>query len=278
MRIEVDVREKDLLSVLGTLNIMNGNHEIISKSLPIGDVIIYDDANNERIIIERKSLYDLAASIKDGRYKEQSFRLSNSNIHNHNIIYLIEGDWNSYSEIKGRMDKNTLMSACITLNHYKGFSVWKTQSLNETSWLIVQMCNKMKKMDSSENSYFSNNIQCMNNTSVDNNTSVIDTTVIDTSVINTTVINTQYCEVSSLPREKKKNITNDNAAQIMLSCLPGVSVKSAQVLINYYGSLKKLLEAVENKDNTLQSLCIESTNGKTRKIGKNVLDSLEKLI
>lgn len=253
MRIEVDVREKDLLSVLGTINIINGNHEIISKALPLGDVIIYDDANSERIIIERKSLYDLASSIKDGRYKEQSFRLSNSNVHNHNIIYLIEGDWNSYSEAKGRMDKNTLMSACITLNHYKGFSVWKTQSLNETSWLIVQMCNKMKKMDSSEKPYYNIGEVCK----------------VDCK---------SYEEVVSIHREKKKNITGENISTIMLTCLPGISVKAAQALLNHYGSLKNLIIAIENKDDALQTICIESTNGKLRKIGKNVIESLEKLI
>lgn len=253
MRIEIDVREKDLIDIVNTMNIMNGNHEIIVKALPIGDIIIYDDENTERIIIERKSLYDLASSIKDGRYKEQSFRLSNSNVHNHNIIYLIEGDLNTYNEKKGRMDKNTLMSACITLNHYKGFSMWKTQSLNETATYIIQLCNKMKKMDTSEKPYYDiGTISKLNEVS--------------------------YCEVSSIPREKKKNINDDNACEIMLSCLPGVSVKSAKALLEKYGSMKNLIEAIENKDESMKSITLESSGGKNRKIGKNVLEALEKII
>lgn len=40
-------------------------------------------------IIERKKADDLAASIIDGRYKEQKFRLKISGISN--IIYLYEG-------------------------------------------------------------------------------------------------------------------------------------------------------------------------------------------
>lgn len=253
MRIEIDVREKDLIDIVKTINIMNGNYEIIIKALPIGDIIIYDDQNNERIIIERKSLYDLASSIKDGRYKEQSFRLTNCNIHNHNIIYLIEGDLNTYNEKKGRMDKNTLLSACITLNHYKGFSTWRTQSLNETASYIIQLCNKMKKMDTSENSYYDIGM---------------------TSKIN----ETSYCEVSSAPREKKKNINENNICEIMLSCLPGVSVKSAQALLEKYGSMKNLIQAIESDDEELKNINIESTTGKTRKIGKNVLESLKKII
>ena len=51
------------------------------------------------LIIERKSLNDLASSIKDGRYAEQSFRLSNIEHHNHNIVYLIEGDRGTYNTL-----------------------------------------------------------------------------------------------------------------------------------------------------------------------------------
>lgn len=253
MRITIDIREKDLADVVQTLNLMQGNHEIIVSVLPLGDIIIHDDAEDERIIIERKSLYDLASSIKDGRYKEQSFRLSNSNIPNHNIIYLIEGDWNTYSESKGRMDKSTLLSACITLNHYKGFSVWKTKSLNESANWILQLCTKMKKMDVSEKPYYNLGEICK-------------------------VENKSYEEVVSVHREKRKNITGENIHTLMISCLPGISVKSAQALLNKYGSLKNLIHAVENHDNDLKNITLESSAGKVRKLGKNVIESLEKYI
>ena len=61
-------------------------------NLELGDFIICDDLGRENVIFERKSLSDLASSIKDGRYAEQSFRLNNYNFHNHNIVYIIEGD------------------------------------------------------------------------------------------------------------------------------------------------------------------------------------------
>jgi crossover junction endonuclease MUS81 len=40
-------------------------------------------------IVERKTSDDLAASIRDGRYDEQKYRLKNCGINN--VIYLIEG-------------------------------------------------------------------------------------------------------------------------------------------------------------------------------------------
>ena len=47
--------------------------EIVIDTLPLGDVILCEN-NTEKLIIERKSLGDLASSIKDGRYEEQSYR------------------------------------------------------------------------------------------------------------------------------------------------------------------------------------------------------------
>ena len=55
-----------------------------------GKTIIKDDDEKEVIIIERKTINDLSSSIRDSRYYEQSFRLSECNIPNHYIYYLIE--------------------------------------------------------------------------------------------------------------------------------------------------------------------------------------------
>ena len=91
MIIKVDTREQDLLQKINYLiNCIASFKNIIVKSetLPIGDIIICHD-NEEKLIIERKSITDLLSSIKDGRYEEQSYRLNGINHHNHNIIYLI---------------------------------------------------------------------------------------------------------------------------------------------------------------------------------------------
>ena len=57
-------------------------HKINKLQLPVGDVILEDNSGNTILIFERKTLYDLAASIKDGRYNEQSFRLDKEKMHN----------------------------------------------------------------------------------------------------------------------------------------------------------------------------------------------------
>ena len=131
MFIKVDYRESDLLITMNLL-FKEHSHEIQMENLPIGDIILLNNESIEKVIFERKSLYDLASSIKDGRYTEQSFRLNECDQHNHNIVYVIEGDFEKYNPTKGRMDKKTLYSALVTLNYFKGFSVIRTKNINET--------------------------------------------------------------------------------------------------------------------------------------------------
>ena len=75
MQIQIDIREKELIAL--SKENTNTNYDIIHKSLPIGDVILTKDGK-ELVIIERKTVKDLAASIKDGRYKEQSAMTAHS--------------------------------------------------------------------------------------------------------------------------------------------------------------------------------------------------------
>ena len=87
MKLFVDSREpKDIISLIESrVNIETGN-------LDIGDFLIKNDDDEIVMIFERKSLNDLVSSIKDGRYNEQSFRLSEHPLDNHNIYYIIEGN------------------------------------------------------------------------------------------------------------------------------------------------------------------------------------------
>ena len=81
MILKIDVRENSLHQ--HCQQILNGNlktHyegiQIVLEALPIGDVIICDE-NNEYLIIERKTLLDLSASIKDGRYETAKWLIEN---------------------------------------------------------------------------------------------------------------------------------------------------------------------------------------------------------
>ncbi len=157
MNVRIDIREQDLLKCINELRTNTPQYKdlvITTEALPLGDVIIED-----RIIIERKSISDLLSSIKDGRYEEQSYRLNGTDHHNHNIIYIIEGNINK--------DKQTLYSAIFSLNYYKGFSVIRTQSIAETALFICNSTIKLIKGDLSNRKQYYQNGQNDQNSAIE---------------------------------------------------------------------------------------------------------------
>ena len=161
MIVKIDTRESALLQQMQmqiSLIPVFKSIQIKCETLPIGDIIINDETE-DKVIIERKSVNDLLSSIKDGRYEEQSYRLNGLNHHNHNIVYLIEGDLNKINRFKAdtAVEKLTLYSAMFSLNYYKGFSVFRSFNIEETANIICNMAYKIGK-DLTKQAYYQNKI------------------------------------------------------------------------------------------------------------------------
>lgn len=203
------------------------NHEIKSERLPLGDIILHDPAQEKDIVLfERKTLADLAASIRDGRYKEQSFRLIESaattGFNTHHIVYIIEGDLSRYDERHTQITKTALQSAMVSLMYYKGFSVIRTMNVAETADFILHFADKVAK---------------------EGPLSVADSSTTAT----TTATTTAYSEVST-KKEKRDYITRENIGEIMLAQVPGVSAKmAAAILAKYGGSIYEFLGDLHRK-------------------------------
>jgi len=78
MKLVIDYREKKLIELIKSIKTMNHKFktiEIVVENLPLSDVIIKDKKDNEKLLIERKTINDLASSIQDGRYN-QLFEMS----------------------------------------------------------------------------------------------------------------------------------------------------------------------------------------------------------
>ena len=251
MKLFIDVREpKKIIDYLTRLSVEH-KYEVEVKQLEIGDFVIYDDKNDKTLVIlERKSLADLEASIKDGRYKEQSFRLGGNELHNHNIYYLLEGSITNY---KKKYFVNTLYSSLVSMSYFKGFSILNSLNDTETADIINAFVKKLVKETGNECYY-------KNNTTINEQT---DTTSTAENYIN--VVKT----------EKKSNITRENIHMIMLMQVPDVSVKSATAVINKYITIKDLVLALENDGDCLNSLVLEGSNRKiSKKIVQNIKDYL----
>ena len=226
------------------------NHTVISERMAIGDIAIMrprvaEAADNAQdgetlvVLFERKTIYDLAASIKDGRYKEQSFRLTNTAaVHNHNIVYIIEGDLAKYDAKRGGMSVSAIQSAMVSLMYYKGFSVYRTMNLDETAKFIQNFADKLETEDGKRTPYYSN-------TCTGTGTGTGATTDGD----NLEKEKEDYCDVA-VKKEKRDYITQDNIGVIMLSQIPGVSSKIATAIMKKYNnSIFGLLADMKRKLN-----------------------------
>ena len=273
MIIKIDTRETALLQLINnqvSVIPVFKSIKVISETLPIGDIIINDESE-DKIIIERKSVNDLLSSIKDGRYEEQSYRLNGNNHHNHNIVYLIEGDVNKVNRFKpdNQMEKLTLYSAMFSLNYYKGFSVFRSFSLDETANIICNMAYKMGK-DLNKKPYYLNKLQV--EVPINESGDIAQVTTSDDSEL------TEKDYVGVVKKVKKDNITPDNIGEIMLCQIPGISSVTALAIMEKYHNIPNLIKELELNNDSMKDLSYTNVKGQVRKINKTSIANIVKFL
>jgi ERCC4-type nuclease len=259
MLIRIDNREQDLIKLVNQLILTIPAFKELKVSvevLPLADIILSEN-ESDKVIIERKSVADLLASIKDGRYEEQSYRLNGLQGHaNHNTIYLIEGDVNKINNIKN--ERMTAYSAMFSLNYYKGFSVFRTFNIDETALFI---CNTAAKMIKSADKWPYYQIKFLQNTDGE---------------LDKPQNTKDY--VGLVKTVKKDNITPDNIAEIMLCQIPGISATTAISIMEKFKTLSKLIASVEADPTCLNDVYNTTAKGQPRKINKNCVDNIVKFL
>ena len=219
MLIKIDYREKALIDCFTTTK----DCPFEKANLLIGDIEIYDEVKQSAVaIVERKTVDDLASSIKDGRYSEQSFRLSASPAV---IYYLIEGRINKMHQ---SLPKSTLLSAICSLS--LKFKLLRSDCVVETADLLIALSHQLQKHEKTESP-----------------------PVKYSSVIKTA---------------KKDNIQPEIFGEIILCQIPGVSRKTATVIMDHYKTMSKFLEDTD-KHGTLSTLTIQN-----RKISKTTITTI----
>ena len=271
MIIKIDHREHDLIQICKhylEITPLYKGIQLEILSLPIGDAIICDENGSEKVIIERKSLSDLASSIKDGRYEEQSYRLNGLPHPNHNIIYLIEGEMNKINAFKNRIDKSVLYSAIFSLNYYKGFSVLRSYSIDETALMICHMTYKLHKgISENKVSYYKEKEP---EKEIDANISI------NKNADTKEECEKEYCNV--VKRVKKENITADNIGEIMLCQIPGVSSTTAVAIMQQFKNLPGLIMQLKENENCMKDISYTTTKGQIRKINKSAIENIKKFL
>ena len=277
MLIKIDTREHELFKKCeATISAVPkfSAIKLVSETLPLGDIII-NDGTDDCIIIERKTLSDLSASIKDGRYEEQSYRLNGIQHHNHNIVYLIEGDMQRFNSFKERIDKQTIYSAMFSINYFKGFSVMRSNTIDETATMVCNMVYKVVSgLKAGKKGYYSNFLTTVKDESI--NEEKDETKGEKDELKEESNKEKDYCTV--VKKVKKDNITTDNIGEIMLCQIPSISSTTALAILSQFKTLPNLIKAIQEDETCLNAICTTDANGKSRKISKTAIASIIKFL
>lgn len=189
-------------------NILNESETINHEMLEYGDIIFRHD-EKDIIVIERKTLSDLAASIKDGRYHSQKKKLLET-IEPSKICYIIEGSFSfvpQNTSIQG-ITHEAIVSCLLNTQFRDGIHVIQSKNVEETCDIIQHILKRSEKY-------------------------------ID---ISKTILS------KPLSISKEKIYTKKECYISQLAQIPGISNKIANCISDKYTSLRDLLDAIEKYD------------------------------
>lgn len=101
--------------------------EVTVRRLALGDYLL-----DERLLFERKTLHDLAVSLKDGRLFEQGVRLAASPLHK---VIILEGRARDLAE--SGMRREALQGALISLTLFLGIPLLRSTDADESARLML---------------------------------------------------------------------------------------------------------------------------------------------
>jgi ERCC4-type nuclease len=254
--IVIDCRESKLIDLF-----KRARKPITTASLELGDIhIIEKDISNNtattatnriKYIIERKTIDDLIASLKDGRYKEQKLRVlsslkTNPYLEQTEYLYLIEGNTVAYKDDIKKSYYGTYISLLLRDN----IKIVKTDNLEETTRFLNRLIDRIN----SKNDLKPPGLKDAN-TNVGANT---------------------YLE--AIKSKKKDNVTPASCQSLFLNVIPGISINIAtKIMEKYvticdlydeYKKIDSLKEAREDKSQESNSDTLKKGGEKSKKANK----------
>lgn len=273
MKIIIDEREAFLYEkceeYLKTQTPQLSTISISKQVLPLGDILFQTNQGEPIAIIERKTLQDLLSSLKDGRYAEQSHRLTYTGEYTlHNVVYLIEGVMGSLKTAEKRLVYSTICS----LQLFKEFSILRTSSLQETAELLITMGDKIER--NIQKGTIPPNLKTKSQTNI-NTIEETNQQQENPQKILITETDKNYCNF--VKKVKRDNITKNNIGEIILCQIPGISSVSAMAIMKNFNSFSHFMDELRTNPKCLDNITIE-TAGKPRKINKNIVESIREFL
>lgn len=218
VKLLIDSREPDIFHSFA----IPENCELHCTALAVGDFQFMMD-DDPVILVERKTVNDYHASIRDGRLREQKARIL-SLWPSTRVIYLVEGDLRRNS---GRGTARTLVSSILNTMFRDNIQVFHTQNIAETIFVMTEILYKLEKQG---------------------------LTFMD--AVSTEERAAKYEEEQArglVSVKKSDNLTAGAIYKGMLCCVPGVSAKTADSIIAQYPSMRELMEGLRVRGTSFMS-------------------------
>ncbi len=207
LTVKIDTREAALIQQFDT------SFDFVIEPLDIGDALIEDIENGIQLVFERKTLSDLSASLKDGRYKEQKHRLL-ATYPSKCITYIIEEGSLLQHDAYGM--RKSVYTGIYTHSMYRdGVHVVFTKNIAETAEWIRDVATKCKE-----------NPAKMVQEGTDPN----------------------YLHSRKAKCRKSDNIDPEACYKLQLCQIPGISYKVADSLIKEFPTLLALMNYIGTFD------------------------------
>jgi ERCC4-type nuclease len=215
--VHIDSREHEMFNILQTKFDQLSTDSI---NLEVGDIMIVNSKTEvPLLILERKTLSDLASSNRDGRYREQRARLLSLRGQGIPIGYLVEAGNGWSADLNriwpGSVSENMLLSILLRLQLKHGIPVIYSKDVTVSCSIINHLC----KMLTNDPEQF------------------IPTKGL---VVDATVAAAGYAEAISAQKSANRNLRR--TAANMLTTIPGVgSIMSEGVLDACGGTLEGVM-------------------------------------
>jgi ERCC4-type nuclease len=237
-KLVIDSRERKLISILN-----NCNHPVETKNLDIGDIQIVSNEDDTVVAcFERKTVTDIAASIKDGRYREQKLRLMAMSCAVKG--YIVEDSIPIFNDAGG-VSSSTIRSAIMNTIVRDKLCVFQSSSTYETYLWCVKLIEKCGEQRWDEITEMSEQ--------------------------------PRYTEVVSTV--KKKNMTPENCFITQLKVMPGISDSAAGAISREFCSFRDIYDNLHNKTESERKTVFEGlVTEKKRKLGPKVAETLNRYL
>lgn len=223
----IDIRERDLITAMGD------RAGVRVEALDLGDVVLRRRGAT-LLTIERKTLADLAASIRDGRYREQKLRLQHT-VNSACVMYVVEG-------VRGGPSRDVLLGMLVNTMLRDNMKTCQTPSLQGTVDVLERMRVHLIDKPAAESDEYFASLAASARTppfAVARAATGGDGAAVDVS----------GAYAATIKRVKKDNLDVATCMTSQLAQVPGVSASMASTIASAYGcNMATLCDALRADD------------------------------